>query len=124
VIQISEVKAISGLGGIGKTQTVVEYACHHRNDYSAVSWVRADSSLELNRGFVEIAKVLDLPQANAQDENEAVQAAIRWLVSHPNWLIIFDNADEPELLRPFCTQNAEGHIIISCKIMTNSASLN
>jgi TIR domain/NB-ARC domain len=112
---LTQPQAISGLGGIGKTQTAVEYAYRHRNDYGAVFWVRADSTLELNRGFVEVAKVLELPQANARDEDEAVQAAMRWLGTHPNWLLIFDNADVPKLLQPFCPQNAQGHILVTSR---------
>src|SRR4051794_36846677 len=36
-------QAIAGLGGIGKTQTAVEYCYRHRDDYRAVLWARADS---------------------------------------------------------------------------------
>src|SRR5205085_966787 len=35
--------AISGLGGIGKTQVTVEYAYRFRSDYQAVLWVHADA---------------------------------------------------------------------------------
>ncbi len=37
-------QAIAGLGGIGKTQTAVEYCYRHRDDYRAVLWARADSA--------------------------------------------------------------------------------
>src|SRR5436305_9069217 len=40
---LSQPQAISGLGGIGKTQTVIEYAYRHREDYQAVLWVLADT---------------------------------------------------------------------------------
>src|SRR5581483_506138 len=41
-IAINQSQAISGLGGIGKTQLAVEYAYRYRNDYSSVLWVRAE----------------------------------------------------------------------------------
>ncbi len=41
---IGQLQAISGLGGIGKTQLAVEYACHYRDDYQAVLWARAKST--------------------------------------------------------------------------------
>ncbi|HEV2655424.1 MAG TPA: hypothetical protein VGT82_10710, partial [Ktedonobacteraceae bacterium] len=35
--------AISGLGGIGKTQTAIEYAYRYQAEYSAVLWMQASS---------------------------------------------------------------------------------
>lgn len=46
-VAISQPQGITGLGGIGKTQTVVEYAYRHRKEYEAILWVRADSATAL-----------------------------------------------------------------------------
>jgi hypothetical protein len=40
------VQALSGIGGVGKTQIALEYAYRHRDDYQAVFWIRADSELD------------------------------------------------------------------------------
>ena len=37
-------QVISGLGGIGKTQTAVEYAYEHRDEYKAVLWINAGTN--------------------------------------------------------------------------------
>jgi len=48
-------QAISGLGGIGKTQTAVEYAYKYRNEYDAVLWVKADSREALISDYAALA---------------------------------------------------------------------
>ncbi len=112
---LTQVQAISGLGGIGKTQTAVQYAYHYRHEYNAVFWIRADSEAALHSGFVEIAKLLNLPEQDAQNSDEAVQAVRRWLVHKNDWLLIFDNADKPELLTAFRPHNAKGHILLTSR---------
>ncbi|MEM8717231.1 MAG: toll/interleukin-1 receptor domain-containing protein, partial [Cyanobacteria bacterium P01_G01_bin.4] len=117
-VALSQTQAISGLGGIGKTQTAVEYAYRHRQDYQAVFWVRAETDLELRTGFVEIARLLNLPQQDAQDPNDTIEAVKRWLESNPGWLLIFDNADHPEQIRPFRPRQAQGHILLTSRAQT------
>ena len=41
-------QALSGLGGLGKTQTVVEYAYRHRDNYEVVFWAVADKEARGN----------------------------------------------------------------------------
>lgn len=108
-------QAISGLGGLGKTQTAIEYAYRHRDDYTSVFWVRADSSLALSTGFVEIARLLNLPEKDAQSPDDTVRAVKLWLENKPGWLLIFDNADVPELLKSFRPRNAKGHVLLTSR---------
>ena len=49
---LSQPPAISGLGGIGKTQTAVEYAYRYREEYQFVLWVQANTSEALLSNFV------------------------------------------------------------------------
>ncbi len=66
--------ALSGLGGIGKTQIAIEYAHRYRNDYNAVFLIRTDTETALTAGLVEIAGVLALPERDAEDQKKAVAA--------------------------------------------------
>src|SRR5207253_1195603 len=46
-VALTQPPAISGLGGIGKTQTAVEYAYRYREKYLAVFWVRSATEAEI-----------------------------------------------------------------------------
>ncbi|HEX7628037.1 MAG TPA: toll/interleukin-1 receptor domain-containing protein, partial [Candidatus Methanoperedens sp.] len=108
-------QAISGLGGIGKTQTAVEYTYIYKIDYSAVLWVKADSGEALISNYAALAHVLDLPQKDEKDQNLIAAAVRRWLENNSGWLLIFDNADQPGLLEDYIPINHKGHILLTSR---------
>ncbi len=84
----SQPQAISGLGGVGKTQIAIEYAYKHHQDYQAILWTLADTHTALVSGYVAIAKLLNLPEKDEEDQSTTVKAVLRWLTSHTKWLLI------------------------------------
>lgn len=108
-------QAISGLGGVGKTQLAVEYAYQFHQDYQAVLWVHAESSETLTSSYMEIASLLNLPSKDSQEQSVIVQAIKMWLQNHRNWLLIMDNADELNILPAFIPPRLGGHLIITTR---------
>src|SRR6266699_353602 len=117
---ITQPQAISGLGGIGKTQTAIEYAYRYQDDYQAVLWVRSSTREELLSDFIAIASLLHLPEKDAQDQSSAVTAVKAWLETHRRWLLIFDNADELDPLRTFLPRGNTGHILLTTRAQSMS----
>ncbi len=110
-------QAIAGLGGIGKTQTAVEFAYLHADKYEAVLWVPSETESELVSGFAALAseKILNLPEKDAAQQQLAVQAVQRWLTEHDKWLLILDNADDLKLASRFVPQGARGHLLYTTR---------
>jgi tetratricopeptide (TPR) repeat protein len=115
-------QAISGLGGIGKTQTAIEYAYRHRDQYRAVLWSRADSRDALVSGFTALASLLDLPEKDERDANVAAEAVRRWLERQTGWLLILDNVEDlASVVRPFLPASGTGHVLITTRLQATGA---
>lgn len=108
-------QAISGLGGVGKTQIAVEYAYRFRRNYRVVLWARAESQEALTSSFVSIAHLLNLPQKEEQDQSIIVEALITWLQRHAGWLLIFDNVDDLAIVRTFLPPVFDGHLLLTTR---------
>jgi len=115
---LTQPSAISGLGGIGKTQVALEYAYRHRQDYHAVLWGRADTRESLISTFVTIASLLGFPQKDEQDQMVIVEAVKKWLMDRSRWLFILDNADDVALVQEFLPAAFRGHLLLTTRAQT------
>jgi len=107
--------AIHGLGGVGKTQLAVEYAYRHAADYTLVWWVRAEEPVALAADLAALATPLGLPEKDDPEQPVVVAAVRRWLGQHGGWLLILDNAPNPQALRGALPQGGAGHALITSR---------
>ena len=108
-------QAISGLGGVGKTETVAEYAYRHADDYKFILWAQSDHPDTLDAEYRRIARELHLPESEAAEAEIVRKAVILWLENEPNYLLILDNADDPAILPPFMPAKPSGHILLTSR---------
>ena len=105
--------ALSGLGGMGKTQIALEYAYRHREDYQVVLWANADSKEVLISELVNFATLLNVPGQHQQDQQYALAAVKHWFEMHLNWLLILDNIEDLQLAHDYLPASTQGHILLT-----------
>ncbi len=112
---LTQPQAISGLGGVGKTQIATEYAYRYRDEHQAVLWVGAATRDTLIADLVALAGPLGLPERNQQDQNSVVAAVKRWLSNNARWLLILDNADDLSMISEFLISGDNGYVLLTTR---------
>ena len=60
--------ALTGLGGVGKSQLALEYTYRWMKDNFVVAWIRAESPASIEADFVALATALGLAEATETGE--------------------------------------------------------
>lgn len=114
-VALTQAAALSGLGGIGKTQVAIEYAYRYRLGYRAVFWLAAETAESLMTSVQQIADLLHFPTRENADQSQLGEALRRWLTTHQEWLVIADNVEELDLLYPLLPSLGAGALLLTTR---------
>ncbi|KAJ5889620.1 hypothetical protein N7504_010430 [Penicillium tannophilum] len=116
--------AISGLGGMGKTQIALELAYQVREDSTlSIFWIPATSIEAVEQAFMSINERLGLPSGPTIDVKSQVKIYLSSQEVDP-WLLIIDNADDADMwmsshtvpaLKNFLPQCHKGFILFTSR---------
>ncbi|OCL11362.1 HET-domain-containing protein [Glonium stellatum] len=92
--------AIAGLGGVGKTQLVIEllYRVADKQKHCSVIWISAVNMESLHQSYLDVARQLGIP--GFEDDKADVKSLVQAHLSKEStgrWLLVFDNADDLDM---------------------------
>lgn len=106
---------LHGLGGVGKTHLAIEYVYRFAGEYDLICWLPAHDLTQVRAQLVELGNAMGLPDnPNTSRGIQAVLDALRTGEVYRRWLLVFDNADKPEQLRPYLPYPT-GHVLITSR---------
>jgi len=123
--------AITGLGGVGKTQVALELAYRARERYPdcSVLWLPATNSESLQQAYLEAGRQLGI--TGLEEERADVKKLVQCHLNQESagrWLVIFDNADDIDMwvkkdrnedgfpaLKDYLPRNSQGRIVFTTR---------
>ncbi|GLZ32402.1 hypothetical protein Lesp02_45900 [Lentzea sp. NBRC 105346] len=97
---------LRGLGGVGKSQLALEHA--HGGEFTVRWWVRAANESTLTADLVALADALGFDITHER----VVARLLVELGKRDDWLLVLDNAEDPELLTRF---PSTGRVVITTR---------
>jgi tetratricopeptide (TPR) repeat protein len=106
-----------GLGGVGKTEIAIEYAHRFRGEYGLCWWVRCEHEALIVNSLLGLGRVMQLPDFRIEERDYSVSLVINALNKgepYRDWLLIFDNATNADMVSRYIPQGT-GHVIITSR---------
>jgi NB-ARC domain len=118
--------AITGLGGVGKTQVALELAYRVRDKHPqcSVFWITSTSLESIEQAYMNISELLGLQGVTPADAKARVKAYLSQ-DDVGQWLLIYDNADDTDMwvtghnvsaaLKSFLPRSRQGYVIFTTR---------
>jgi len=117
---IAITQAITGLGGVGKTQAASEYAYRYGSSYDYMWWVTAEREDNVVASYKKFGLRMGLLGEDQYDNDVIIEAVLDWMDTHSGWLFIYDNVEDPAMNASWCPRNPKGKILITSRKRPNN----
>jgi tetratricopeptide (TPR) repeat protein len=123
VVTITQKEGTYKAGGVGKTRLAVEYGWQALKSgrYWGVFFVLSDTQGSLNRNLAGLAEghLLNLPEHNITEQPVIIEAVLRELGKHTDWLLILDNVDSKDMAKRLSKEVVprlrSGHVLFTSR---------
>ncbi|KAJ7703555.1 P-loop containing nucleoside triphosphate hydrolase protein [Mycena rosella] len=107
--RMQDIFLLHGLGGAGKTQIGLKFIKESASIFTDIFLIDSSTITTIETGLKNIA--------TTKGVGDSSQSALQWLKSKPEeWLLFFDNADDPKMdLNKYFPQCDHGNIIITSR---------
>ena len=105
--------SLHGMGGVGKTQTAIEYIHRHADDYDLVWWINAEEAMGIGDQFIELGREIGLDVV--PDVGVMVRSVHRALRDRSRWLLVFDNTETPRDVEHQLPPVGSGQVLITTR---------
>ena len=133
---------VSGIGGVGKSATTLEYAHEHKGQYDMIWWIQSENYKSMSNDFLDLGEQLGIINKREEAERQAVLKVRNWLEesgrlaipvssaacqdvkpqSDPRWLLVFDNVKVAADLSVFLPQAMPRAISLCRAVIVTSRS--
>ncbi|MEU3075989.1 FxSxx-COOH system tetratricopeptide repeat protein [Streptomyces laurentii] len=90
----------------------------HRDDYALIWWINAASAEEIETSLIGLTRLLVPSWVGTVGRTEQVEWAKQWLTWHPDWLLVYDNVEDPDDLTPYTGALHRGHHLATSRRST------